>query len=261
MIPPNRVLAKLRNDEPALGGWILTGSPVVAELLALSGFDWVCIDAEHSAITAETAQSMMNAIENHGAEPFVRLAGNNREEIKTFLDMGARGIIVPMIKSYEEVQSAISYSRFPPLGSRSYALPRCTRYGLAKDDYFRLANENTFLGIMIEHADALPHLDRIFSSPHIDAVLVGPYDLSGSMGIPGQLSDPAFTEAMDLINRKADEHKIRVGFHEVHPSPEKVEDLVNRGFRFIACGLDTLFILEEAKKYPGIFTDTKAGSQ
>lgn len=254
MISQNRVLSKLNNNDPALGAWIMTGSPVVAELLALSGFDWVCVDVEHTAVTTETAQSILTAIENHGAEPFVRLSGNNREEIKTYLDMGAKGIIVPMIKSYEDVLNAVSYSKFPPLGNRSYALPRCTKYGLSSDEYFKQANENIFLGIMIEHIDALPHLDKIFSSPQIDAVLVGPYDLSGSMGIPGKFDDPDFIEALNLINRKAEENKIRMGFHEVHPSQEKITNLVKRGFRFIACGLDTLFILDEAKKYPKLFS-------
>ena len=167
--------------------------------------------------------------------------------------MGARGIIIPMIKSLEDVQNAVSYSKFPPLGNRSYALPRCTRYGLSSAEYFKFANDNIFLGIMIEHIYALPHLDKIFSSPHIDAVLVGPYDLSGSMGIPGKFDDTTFKEALDLINRKAKEHKIRMGFHEVHPTEVKITDLVNLGFRFIACGFDTLFILDEATKYPKLF--------
>ncbi len=245
----NKVLSKLKRNEPALGGWVMTGSTVVAELLSLAGFDWVCIDAEHSCVTTETAQNMMNAIERHGAEPFVRLSGNNESEIKKFLDMGARGIIVPMIKTYEEVQNAISYSKFPPIGNRSYALPRCTKYGLTKNEYFQGANDSIFLGIMIEHIDALPHLDRIFSSSHIDAVLVGPYDLSGSMGIPGQFKNPEFIDALDLIYKKAKEYKIRVGIHEVHPTPEKIKEIIKGGYRFIACGIDTLFILDEASKY------------
>ncbi len=249
MIPQNKVLVKLKNDEPALGGWIITGSPVVAELLSISGFDWVCIDAEHTAVTMETAQYMMNAIENHGSEPFVRISGNNMEEFKKYLDMGAKGIIVPMIKTFEDVENAVSHAKFPPVGNRSFAIPRCTRYGLSSAEYFRQANDTIFLGIMIEHVDALPNLDKIFSNPYIDAVLIGPYDLSGSMGIPGNFSDKGFTDALELIYRKAKEHKIRVGIHEVHPTPGKIKELIKNGFRFIACGLDTLFILDEAMKY------------
>ncbi len=248
-IKPNKVLEKLKRNEPALGGWVMSGSAVVAELMSLAGFDWVCIDAEHSAVTTETALNMMIAIEKQGAEPFVRVSANNESEIKKFLDMGARGIIVPMIKSYDDVQKAISYSKFPPVGNRSYALPRCTNYGLSMDEYFQNANDSIFLGIMIEHLDALPYLDNIFESSQIDAILVGPYDLSGSMGIPGKFKDPAFIDALDLIYRKATEHKIRIGIHEVHPTPEKIKEIVKNGYRFIACGLDTLFILDEASKY------------
>lgn len=252
MILENRVLNLLKNDKPALGGWVLTASPVVAELLALCGFDWVCIDAEHSAVTSETALQMMIAIEKNGAEPFVRISGIHESEIKKFMDMGARGIIVPMIKSYEDVVKAVSFVKYPPEGSRSFALPRCNGYGLFSDEYFQKANSCTFLGIMIEHVDALSELDKIFSHPGIDAVLVGPYDLSGSMGIPGKFQEPAFREALEFINSKAAEHKVRMGMHEVHPNPERIKELIDQGFRFIACGLDTLFIMDEAKRYPAL---------
>ena len=252
MIQENKVLKRLENNKPALGGWVLTGSPVVAELLALCGFNWVCIDAEHSAVTTETAQQMMTAIEKHGAEPFVRVSGIYESEIKKFLDMGARGIIVPMIKSYDDLVKAVSYIKFPPDGNRSYALPRCTSYGMYSSEYYLKANDSIFLGIMIEHKDALGELDKIFSHPHIDAVLVGPYDLSGSMGIPGKFEEPAFREALKLIYRKAKENGVMMGIHEVHPKPEKITELINQGFRFIACGLDTLFIMDEAAKYPAI---------
>lgn len=248
----NKVLDRLKQDKPVLGGWVLTGSPVVAELLALCGFDWVCIDAEHSAVSMETALQMVTAIEKHGAEPFVRISTNSEVEIKKFLDMGVRGIIVPMIKSLEEAKSAIAGIKFPPEGRRSFALPRCNAYGLNSDEYFREANRNIFVCIMIEHVDALPELDQIFSLPAIDAVLVGPYDLSGSMGIPGKFEDPAFIEALELIYTKARENKIRMGIHEVHPTPEKISSLIDQGYRFIACGLDTLFILNEGRKYTNL---------
>ena len=144
MLQKNRILEKLINDKPTLGGWVLTGSGVAAEMLALSGFDWVCIDAEHSAITTETAQQIMVAIERHGAEPIVRISGNHDSEIKKFLDMGARGILVPMIKSYEDVEKAVSSIKFPPEGNRSYSLSRSTEYGLNSSEYFLKANDSIF---------------------------------------------------------------------------------------------------------------------
>lgn len=251
-IIPNKVLSQLKNNKVSLGAWILSGSEVVAELFAMSGFDWVCIDAEHSAVTTHTAQSMMMAIEKHGAEPFVRVSQNDESECKKFLDMGARGILIPMIKSHEDVLKAIHYTRFPPIGKRSYSLSRSTYYGEGSSSYFKKANETVLLGIMIEHQDALTELDRIFSEQEIDVVLIGPYDLSGSLGIPGEFNKPEYLEAMDLINRKAREYKINVGLHEVHPTPEKIQQKINDGYTFIACGMDTIFLIEEAKKYTNL---------
>jgi len=248
-IEPNKVLNKLNKNQPALGGWVLSASPTVAELFALAGFDWVCIDAEHSAVSKETAQNMITAIERHGSEPFVRVCGNDEYEIKRFLDMGARGIIIPMIKSYNEVLNAVKYTKFPPLGKRSYSLSRSTLYGQASDHYFSNANKDILLGIMIEHIDPLDDLDKIFSNKNIDIVMVGPYDLSGSMGIPGQFNKPEFKEAINLINRKASENNIRMGIHEVHPTPESIKLRINEGFTFIACGIDSIFLLNEAEKY------------
>lgn len=249
MIKSNKVLDKLRSDKPSLGGWVMTGSTVSAEIMAQAGFDWVCVDVEHSAVNLETVSQMFTAIEAHNAEPFARIALNDEVEFKKYLDMGATGIIVPMIKSYEDVQRAISYAKYAPLGNRSFALPKATGYGAYAQEYYRTANDNIFLGIMIEHVDALKDLDKIFSVKNIDAVLVGPYDLSGSMGIPGQFENSLFKEALAEITLKAKEHNIKMGIHEVHPSEQKISSFINDGYRFIACGIDTIFILERSLEF------------
>jgi 2-dehydro-3-deoxyglucarate aldolase len=242
-------------NEPALGGWVMTNSVVAAEIMAQAGFQWVCVDAEHSQVTTETAVNMFRAIERYGAEPFVRISLNDEVEIKQFMDMGARGIIVPMIKSYEEVKRAISYIKYAPQGNRSFALPRCTGYGQWSAEYFERSNSETFFGIMIEHIDAVADLDQIFACKEIDAVFVGPYDLSGSMGIPGQFDHPDFKSTLDLIYKKAEDHGVTLGFHEVHPTKEKIQALLDRGLRFIACGLDTIFILEKSLEFTQLITN------
>jgi 2-dehydro-3-deoxyglucarate aldolase len=252
MIKSNKVLEKLRSDKPSLGGWVMTGSIVSAEIMAQAGFDWVCVDVEHSAVNLETVSQMFTAIEAHNSEPFARIALNDEVEFKKYLDMGATGIIVPMIKSYEDVKRAISYSKYSPMGNRSFALPKATGYGTYAQEYFRNANDNIFLGIMIEHIDALKELDKIFSVKNIDAVLVGPYDLSGSMGIPGQFEDNLFKEVLKEITLKAKEHNIKMGIHEVHPNEQKIAGLIKDGYRFIACGIDTLFILEMSKHFSSL---------
>lgn len=252
--PSNKISQALRENRVCLGGWTLSGSVVVAEILAQAGFEWVCIDAEHSPVSKETAMNMIIAIERHGAEPVVRIGLNCEMEFKKFLDAGARGIIVPMIKSAADVEKAISFSKYPPVGNRSFALPRATGYGKYPEHYFRYANQSILLIIMIEHIQAVHNLDAILEVEQVDAIFVGPYDLSGSMGKPGQFDDKEFREAMELISRKASENNIPTGIHEVHPTREKILNHISNGFKLIACGLDTLFVLESAEKFANILS-------
>lgn len=254
-LPPNKILQAFKEDRVCLGGWTISGSVVIAEILAQAGFDWICIDAEHSPVSKETAMNMIIAIERHGAEPVVRIGINSELEFKKFLDAGARGILVPMIKSAEDAEKAISYAKYAPEGNRSFALPRATGYGKYPEHYFRYANQSVFLGIMIEHIQAVNDLDAILKVKGIDAIFVGPYDLSGSIGKPGQFKDVEFRDAMDQISRKASENKIPTGIHEVSPSREKILSHINNGFRLIACGMDTLFVLDSAEKFSKILSD------
>ena len=252
MVKKNIVLEKITKGEVALGGWVMSNSVVAAEIMSLAGFSWVCVDGEHSQAGKETIVNMFRAIERYGAEPFVRVSHNDEIEIKKYLDMGAQGIIIPMIKSYQDVKRAISYIKYAPEGIRSFALPRCTGYGEWADDYYRKANQEIMIVIMIEHVDALSDLDEIFSCKDIHAVLVGPYDLSGSMNIPGDLKNPLFKDALHLIRQKALNHGITMGYHEVHPSVESIRMLMEDGIKFIACGMDTIFLLEQSRLFAKI---------
>lgn len=245
----NKVLEKINKNQHSLGGWVMSNSVISAEIMAQAGFDWICVDAEHSAVAKETASNMFRAIELHGAEPFVRISLNDEVEIKKYMDMGAKGIIIPMVKSFEEIEKAVSYIKYPPEGSRSFAIPRCTGYGEWSKEYFEQANNNTFIAIMIEHIDALKELDKIFSHKAVNTILIGPYDLSGSMNIPGQFNNPKFIKTLDHIYQKAKEHSVTMGIHEIHPTKEKISNYITNGYKFIACGMDTTFILEKSKEF------------
>lgn len=248
----NLVKQRISEGKATLGGWCLTGSVVSAEILASSGFDWVCIDAEHSAVNPLDIQNLVSVIAGKGAEPIIRVALNDEKECKKALDAGASGIIVPMVKCYRDVDKAVGYVKFPPQGQRSFALSRCTDFGINSVSYFARANDWTFLAIMIEHVDVLRHLDRILANQFVDAIFVGPYDLSGSMNIPGQFDDPGFRQVLDEIQVKASKHHMAIGLHEVHPTKAKIEQHVQNGYQLIACGIDTLFIHEAAKKLSGV---------
>ncbi len=242
LVRPNRILEALQNNRPSLGGWCMTGAPASAEIMAQGGFDWVCVDTEHSPMDESRLTQLIAMIAASGAEPVVRLPLLDEVAAKKSLDAGARGLIFPMITTAEQARQVIEFSRFPPLGKRSYSLSRASAYGSNKTDYFTNANQTTFVAIMIEHVDALPHLDAILSTQGIDAVLVGPYDLSGSLGIPGAFEDPRFIQTLKTINDAVLNHKIPQGLHEVHPTREILQAHVAAGYRFIGCGIDTLFI-------------------
>jgi len=244
----NIVKEKLKKEKVSLGGWCMTASAISAELMALAGFDWVCLDLEHSSVNMEKILNIFYAIEINNSEPFVRLSHSSETECKKVLDAGAKGIIAPMIKSANDVKEIVSYVKYPPDGKRSFALPRSTMYGESANDYYKKANDMLFLAIMIEHIDAINELDKIFQNDYIDAVLVGPYDLSGSMGIPGEFDNSDFKKVISEINQKAQKYNINMGIHEVHPDHKNIKAHINNGFKFIGCGIDTLFIKNAAKK-------------
>ncbi len=170
----NKVLIQLKENKPSLGGWVMTASVTCAEIMAQAGFDWVCIDAEHSPVNNETVQNMFIAIERHGAEPFIRIPKIDEVVIKKYLDMGAKGIIIPMVNSAEEVEKAIAYASYSPQGIRSFALPRANGYGAFAEEYFHNANENLFIGIMIEHIDALKTLMKYLVTKGLMPFLLDP---------------------------------------------------------------------------------------
>ena len=245
----NIVKSKIRSGQASLGGWCLSGSVAMAEIMAMSGFDWVCVDMEHSVTTTETLINLIIGIENKGADPFVRLAVNEEKEFKKALDAGATGVVVPMVKSKHDVERAVSYAKYSPIGSRSFALPRATGYGKYSDIYFKKANDLTLLAIMIEHIDAVNDLDKILSNQYVDTIFIGPYDLSGSMGIPGDFGNQDFKKVMNEIKAKAKKYQIALGLHELTPTRVKIQDYIKDGFQFIACSMDTNLVSSAIEEF------------
>jgi len=239
---------KIFSGDVSTGGWLLSGSPVLAEIMAAS-FDWVCIDAEHSTITKDAAANCVRAIESRGAEAFVRVGLNDELEIKRFLDIGVKGIIVPLIRSVDDVRRAIDRVFFPPIGRRSYSLARCTNYGATSDHYFATFNDRVFFSIMVETAEAVEALPRIIHEygDRIDAVLIGLYDLAGSFGIPGQVDDENLLSNVQDVRRHCEERDVPVGIHATEISRTRLSELIKDGYTFIGCGMDTLYVLDQSE--------------
>jgi len=234
---------KLKRGEPALGGWIMIGHPTVAEIMAGEGFDWIAVDMEHTPIDVQMFQNMALAVKGSDCDLLVRLHSCDAVQAKKVLDAGASGIIVPSVNTPEEAARAVAMSLYPPKGHRGATFCRAADYGRDFDAYFAAHNENVLVVVMMEHIEAVRNADAILSTPGIDAVFIGPYDLSASMGLAGQLDHPDMRAAQREILDACKRRGVPAGIHVVAVAPEEVARRIAEGYHFIACGIDTQFIM------------------
>ena len=235
---------RMKQGQPTVGTWLQLASTDLAELLGGSGYDWVCVDMEHGAFDRHHLPDLFRAIERGGALPFARLPQAGLRPIKAALDSGAKGIIFPMIETREQLDEAIADSLYPDGGGRrGVGFCRANNYGRLFDDYREHAAKEVLLIAQIEHIRAVDNLDAIVSHPRLDGIMVGPYDLSGSMGLTGQFGHPRFVETMARIRDICARHDTPMGTHVVKPDPAQLAACVADGYRFIAYGMDTSFLL------------------
>lgn len=226
----------------SIGSWITLNHPAVVEIIADAGFDWLCVDMEHSVTDYYEAQLLIATIQAKGLKAYVRVGENNTRIIKRVLDAGANGIIVPMVNTKEEAQKAIDSVKYPPIGKRGVGLARAQKYGFGFEDYKNNEADNIKLIVQIEHVDAVNNLEEILSLDAIDGTFIGPYDLSGSMGKPGKYNDEDVKEILQRYEDIAKEYNKLIGFHVIQPDYQLVLDKIEKGYNFIAFSLDTLFL-------------------
>lgn len=244
-----KIKEKMRLGEPSLGSWLSMAHPSIAEILAMAGYDWIVIETEHTAIDISEVLRLIIAIEQRGAIPLVRLAWVDPIQAKAVLDSGAAGVLVPMVNTREEAEMAVQMTKYPPLGVRGVGLARAQGYGVNFDSYVQNANDDTLLIVQIEHKDAVENIEEILSVPGIDGTFIGPYDLSMSMGIPGQLNHPDLLAAKRKIKEATLAHGLIAGIHFVQPKSavEDCRQAIEEGYRFIALGTDILFLGDSAR--------------
>lgn len=240
-----------------MGSWINTASPITAELMSSIGFDFLTIDLEHSAIDLPTVQLLFQAIKagDPYCAPLVRLMGHDYAEIKRYMDAGAKGVIAPLINKPEEAEEVLQAVKYPPRGSRGVGFCRANGYGAQLKESVETSNGESWVCIQIEHVDALPRLDKILSVPEIDAVMIGPYDLSASMGITEQFDHPDMLKATSMILESCHRHGIVPGIHVIQPDINEAYRRYKEGYRFIAYSLDITMLLHHFSKDVQIFRD------
>jgi len=229
---------KLRSKEVTLGSWITIGNTAIAEIMAKADFDWLVVDLEHSVISIDVAGELIRTIDLCGVAPLVRLTSNDPNQIKRVMDAGAHGIVVPMVNHPDEAALAVAATRYAPAGSRGVGLARAQGYGVNFNDYLQWQTDGPVVIVQIEHKDAIERLDDILAVPGVDGFIIGPYDLSCSMGIPGQFEQPEFISAMTHIRETGKRLGYPTGIHIVEPDPQRLELSIQEGYTFIAYSVD-----------------------
>lgn len=221
--------------------------PSVAEIMGQAGYDWVALDLEHGAISLHQLPDLCRALELGGTLPLARLAEGHPKDCKQALDAGVGGIIVPMIESAEQLVAVRDSCRWPPAGVRGVGFSRANLFGKQFDTY-RDEAQRPLLVAMIEHRRAVENLEAILRVPGLDALLIGPYDLSASMGITAQFAEASFIAVLDRIRTLSGQHGIACGIHVVTPDPIALSKRLEEGYRFIAYSIDAVFLVSSTPR-------------
>jgi 2-dehydro-3-deoxyglucarate aldolase len=244
----SKLKSKLKNNELSIGSWLTIPHQSIVEIMSSAGFEWLTIDIEHSAIDFQTTQNLIGHIQANDMEALVRVSKNDEVVIKRVMDAGANGIIVPMIKNAEEAREAVSYCKYPPFGKRGVGLSRAQHYGIAFDSYMKWVKEESVLIVQIEHIEGVKNLASILDVEGVDGIIVGPYDLSASMGKPGMFDDEDVKEVLREIDRITIEKNMPLGFHVIDSNHQKMIEKIDKKYSFLAFSLDFFFLGDKARE-------------
>lgn len=247
---------RLNGNQLTIGSWITIGDSSVAEIMATKGFDWLTIDMEHSSLTLHQVKQLVLAVGLHGVIPLVRVGENDPNLIKRVMDSGAGGIIVPMVNSSEDAKRAVASVRYPPSGKRGVGLYRAQEYGFGFDAYKKWVAEESIVIVQIEHYKAVESLKEILAVDGVDGSIIGPYDLSGSLGYPGEFQRPEVISALRSYEDVCETINKPKGFHVVEPDAAIVRSYMERDYSFLAVGLDSLYL---GRKCEEIIHKTRMG--
>jgi len=232
-----------------IGSWITTYNLSAAQLMSSMGFNWLCIDMEHSTITFDQMSLLITTIKNNGSAPFVRVGSNEQLQIKKALDAGAQGIIVPMVNTVKDAKNAIEAAYYYPKGKRGVGFSKASNFGYNFEKYVKNESRKVQLILQIESVEAINNLEKILDLKNISGTLLGPYDLSSSLGVIGKLDSSVVKKTIvkyEIISKKK---KIPMGIHISQLSPKKIKLAYKKKYKFVACGTDMIFLGNSCKEF------------
>ena len=235
---------ELLGGKKLIGTLVSLPSPSVTEILCDAGFDWLFIDGEHSPLTIGDIQNMLQAAGDR-CSCVVRIPANDEVFIKQVLDVGAAGIIAPHVNTAEIAEQVVRFAKYPPSGERSVGVARASAYGFQFADYVKNANDQLAVVVQIEHIEAARNIESILEVDGVDAVFIGPYDLSASMGKPGKIQDPEVQNYMNQVREACRQHKKPIGIFAI--SIEDARLYLDQGYALVAVGVDTMMFGQAAR--------------
>jgi 4-hydroxy-2-oxoheptanedioate aldolase len=242
----NKLKERFRNGEAAIGTFVTNPTPDLVEIIALGGFDFIVIDTEHGDLSIETTKDLVRAAEYRGITPIIRVTKNSTTDILRSLDVGAHGVQVPMVNVRADAEKAIQAAKYFPKGNRGLALARSADYGnLDAFEYFESANNETMIVVHCENITGYENLESILQLEDVDVVFLGPFDMSQSLGIPGQIYDPKIEEISSGIIELANQYGKAAGIFVT--SAEEANKRIAQGFKYVTIQMFDTFILNACK--------------
>lgn len=247
MLPKNRFKQWLGEPKIPVGTWLMTASPNVAEAIGFAGFDYVVLDMEHVPVGVPQAIAIMQAVAGTPSDLLVRLPWNDSVMVKRVLDSGAQTIMFPYIQNAEEARQAVASTRYPGRGFRGVAaVHRASRYGTVKN-YLKEASSEIGVILQLETPEAIAALPEIADVEGVDALFIGPGDLSASMGYIGDIRHPEVQDAIGKAVVACQARKMPCGI--VGADPELVSEYIAKGFDFVAIGSDMSMMMSRAQEF------------
>ena len=239
----NQLKSKLADGKTTVGTWMTIFHPSLAEYLSTLPFDWFVFDQEHSPLDVDTTQTMLQAMRGSQVTPLIRVAWNDQVRIKKALDIGAHGLVIPMVNTPEDAANAVRYCKYPPEGVRGCGPARSL---MIDADYLATANDEVMVIVQIETEEAVENAESILATEGIDAFFLGPVDLSYSLGLRGDLGDARLQKAIDTVMRAAREIGVPGGIWQ--GAGKSVTERIEEGWQMVALGFDAQYMLAGGKQ-------------
>ena len=252
---------KLRSRERLFAGWTSIGHPSITEIIVSSGIDFMGIDLEHSTINQEQSQRLIAACQAARVPCLPRVASHNAEQVRRLLESGADGVIVPMVSTPAQVSDIVQWCKYPPVGKRSYGVARAHGYGVDFEAYTKEWNARSVILIQIESIAGVEAVNALVANDSVDGVLIGPYDLSGSLGIPGQLSHPMVVEACKRVVDACRRAGKSCGAHLVDATEENIVATFDAGYTFAVLASDVFILWKWSERTRSLIQSIRPGAR